>query len=209
MDDIRAARIIALIVAASGVAEILAWIFGVSVLISVLPSMVTMKFSTAVSFFLSGVALYFIAVSVGGRASAAQAVLPATALIIMLIMVTLLASALFGLKTGIENVFVEEAPAAVKTTVPGRPSLVTMADFIVISISAIAALFKGGRLKKILFSSGVILVTTGLLAISGYALGAEYLYFSWPGVSTGMALVTAVLFVLLGWGLRILSGAVP
>lgn len=207
MDDIRAARIIALIVAASGVAEILAWIFGVSVLISVLPSMVTMKFSTAVSFFLSGVALYFIAVSVGGRASAAQAVLPATALIIMLIMVTLLASALFGLKTGIENVFVEEAPAAVKTTVPGRPSLVTMADFIVISISAIAALFKG--LKKILFSSGVILVTTGLLAISGYALGAEYLYFSWPGVSTGMALVTAVLFVLLGWGLRILSGAVP
>lgn len=208
MDRIRTARIIAVIIAAAGVVEMLGWLFNIQVLKSVHPSMVTMKFSTAVSFFLSGITLFFIAESMRGRASVAQVVLPATTLIIMLIMATLLASALLGLKTGIEDLFVEEEATAVKTTVPGRPSLVTMADFIALAAAGIGSLFRYGGQKRLLFFSGAFIVATGALALSGYVLGIEYLYFSWPGVSTGMALVTAVLFALLGAGLMILSGAV-
>lgn len=205
MARIRVVRTIALIVTLSGLAAMLGWVFDVQVLKSVLPSMVTMKFTTAVSFLLSGLTLFFMSEGVSGRASVAQIVLPATALIIMLVMATLLASALLGFETGIEEMFVREEPTAVKTTVPGRPSVVTMADFIFIAIAAIATLFRSSG-KRVLFPTGVFLMATGVLALSGYALGIEYLYFSWPGYSTGMALVTAFLFLLIGLGILILAG---
>jgi hypothetical protein len=159
-----------------------------------------------VAFFLSGITLFFIVESAAGRASIAQAVIPVTTLLVMLVMATLLASALFGLKTGIEDLFVEEDPAAVKITdVPGRPSLVTMADFIVFAAAGIGSLFRYSRQQSHLFYSGAFIAATGALALAGYILGIEYLFFSWPGVSTGMALVTAVLFELLGAGLIMLS----
>lgn len=205
MDRIRTVRIIAVIIAAAGIAEMLGWFFGVQALKSVLPSMVTMKFSTAVSFFLSGITLFFMAESMRGRASVAQVVLPATTLIIMLIMATLLASSILGIETGIENLFVEEEAAAVKTTVPGRPSLVTMSDFIVFAAAGIGSMFRYRGQKRLLFFSGAFIAATGALALSGYILGIDYLFFSWPGVSTGMALVTAVLFELLGAALIMLS----
>lgn len=206
MDRVRAARTIAVIISAAGLAEVFGWLFGVQALKSVLPSMAPMKFSTAVSFFLSGITLFFMAESLAGRASVAQVVLPATALIIMLIMATLLASVLFGLETGIEGLIVEEEPAAVKTTVPGRPSLVTMADFIVLGAAGIGSLFRHKGQKRLLFASGVFITATGASALTGYVFAVEYLYFSWPGLSSGMALVTAVLFELAGACLVILSG---
>lgn len=205
MDRVRTARIIAVAVAVSGLIEMLGWFFGIQVLKSVLPSMVTMKFSTAVSFFLSGITLFFIAESARGRVSVAQAVIPVTTLLIMLVMATLLASSLFGLKTGIEDLFVEEEAAAVKTTVPGRPSLVTMADFIVFAAAGVGSLFRYNWQRRHLFFSGAFIAATGALALLGYVIGIEYLFFSWPGVSTGMALVTAFLFELIGAGLIMLS----
>lgn len=205
MDRIKAARIIAVAVAVSGLIEIFAWVFDIQVLKSVLPSMVTMKFSTAVSFFLSGVTLLFIAESAGGRVSVAQAVIPVTTLLVMLIMATLLASSLFGFETGIENLFIEEEAAAVKTTVPGRPSLVTMADFLVLAAAGIGSLFRYSWQQGHLFFSGALIASTGALALLGYILDIEYLFFSWPGVSTGMALITAFLFALIGACLIMLS----
>lgn len=205
MDSVKAVKIIAVAVAAGGLVEVLGWVFGVLALKSVLPSMVTMKFSTAVSFFLSGITLFFIAESGRGHVSVSQVVIPVTTLLVMLIMATLLASALLGLKTGVEDLFIKEEAAAVKTTVPGRPSLVTMADFIVFAAAGIGSLFRYRGQKNHMFFSGLFIIFTGAIALSGYILGSEYLFFSWPGVSTGMALVTAVLFELLGAGLIMLS----
>lgn len=206
MDRIKAIKILAIGVMAGGLIEIIGWLAGVQALKSVRPSMVTMKFSTAVSFLMSGITLYFMAESRRGRATLAQVVLPATALVIMLIMATLFASTVFGLKSGVEDMFIREGAVAVKTTVPGRPSIVTMMDFILISIAAISVLFRSGRERKILFAAGAFLMATGVIALCGYALGVEYLYYSWPGLSTGMALVTALLFVLMGYGILMLSG---
>ncbi|CAG1065000.1 hypothetical protein BAC1_00573 [uncultured bacterium] len=205
MDSMRAARIIAVTVSFAGLAGMLGWYFGIQALKSVHPAMVTMKFSTALSFFLSGITLYFIAQSLSGRASVAQAVLPATTLMIMLVMATLLASAFFGLETGIEDLFIEEEAAAVKTTVPGRPSLVTMADFVALAAAGMSSLVRHRRQRKVLFAAGVFITATGVAALIGYVLGIESLYFSWPGVSTGMALVTAFLFTLAGSDLIIMS----
>jgi hypothetical protein len=207
MDRMRAARMIAVTVSMAGLVGMLGWFFGIQALKSVHPTMVTMKFSTALSFFLSGITLFFIAQGLSGRASVAQAVLPATALIIMLIMATLLASSIFGLETGIEGLFIAEESAAVKTTVPGRPSLVTMADFVVLAAAGMISLVRHRRQRKFLFASGVFIAATGVAALIGYVLGMESLYFSWPGVSTGMALSTAFLFALAGSDLIIMSGA--
>ncbi len=206
MDRIRCAKAIGVVVAAAGLAAMLGWYLGVQFLIRVLPSMVTMKFTTALSFLLSGITLYFIAESLAGRATIAQVVLPAATLLIMLMMATLLASAIFGLETGIENLFVEEGTDAVKTTVPGRPSVVTMADFIAMGAAGVASLFRRAG-AKIIFTCGAFIALTGAIALFGYIIGSESLYFSWPGISTGMALETAFLFVLSGAALIALSGA--
>lgn len=207
MDRMRGSRIIAVTVSMAGLVGMLGWYFGIQALRSVHPAMVTMKFSTALSFFLSGITLYFIAQSLSGRASVAQAALPATTLIVMLIMATLLASSLFGLETGIERLFIEEEASAVQTTVPGRPSLVTMADFVVLAAAGMSSLVRHRRQKKLLFAAGIFIASTGVIALIGYVFGMESLYFSWPGVSTGMALVTAFVFTLAGFDLIIMSGA--
>lgn len=206
MERIRAAKTIGVTVSAAGLAGVLGWYLDVQVLKSVLPSLVTMKFTTALSFFLAGVTLFFIGESLSGRGTIAQVVLPATTLVIMLIMTTLLASATFGLRTGLEELFVEEEDFAVKTTVPGRPSIVTMADFMALGAAGVGSLFRREWLGKLLFFCGVFISLTGAVALCGYVLGVEGLYFSWPGISTGMALATAVLFVLSGAALVMLSG---
>lgn len=207
MDRMRTARMVAVTVSLAGVLGMLGWYFGIQALKSVLPTLVPMKFSTALSFFFSGITLFFIAQSLSGRASIAQAVLPATTLIVMLVMATLLASSIFGLETGIEGLFIEEEEAAVKTTVPGRPSLVTMADFLVLAATGMSSLVRHRRQRKLFLASGAFIAATGVAALTGYVLGIEFLYFSWPGVSTGMAPVTAFLFTLAGTDLIIMSGA--
>lgn len=206
MDRTRAAKAAAVIVAASGALVMAGWFLEVEALKSLLPWMVTMKFTTALSFFLSGAALYFMAEGLSGRSTAAQAVLPAISLMIMLVMGTLLASAVLGVWTGVEDLLVEEEAEAVKTTVPGRPSLATMACFIAVAVASMASLFKGAFSGRTLFGAGVFMLATGAVALAGYALGLEYLYYSWPGVSTAMALSTAFLFVVLGLGVVVLSG---
>ena len=109
------------IVTLSGLTVMLGWILDINALKSILPIWVTMKFSTALCFFLSGITLYFIASSQEKGLSIAQVVLPATTLGILLLMSTLLISVFIGVRTGVEDLFVRETEGAVKTTTPGRP----------------------------------------------------------------------------------------
>jgi len=55
-----AAKILANIVMITGVMVMFGWVADIPILTSILPQWVTMKFSTALSFFISGVVLYFI-----------------------------------------------------------------------------------------------------------------------------------------------------
>ncbi len=59
----RIAEVLGVVVLLLGLVVMLGWIFDISVLKSILPVWVTMKFSTALCFFLSGFTLYFIASS--------------------------------------------------------------------------------------------------------------------------------------------------
>ena len=189
------------IVALAGLVVMIGWILDIAVLKSILPVWVTMKFSTALCFFLSGITLYIIANSQEKGLGIAQVVLPITTLCILLLMATLLISVFIGLRTGVEDLFVKEAEGAVKTTTPGRPSVGTMINFVLMATAGILTILDIARLKVKFLAIGRIVAFIGSVAIVGYIFNTPVLYYTVEGFSTAMAFHTAILFVLLGVGL--------
>ena len=194
-------KILGGIVIATGLAVVVGWVFDIGALKSILPAWVTMKFSTAICFIASGLILYFGAQAQRGNKEIAQLVLPISSLVIFLFMASLLASVFLGIRTGIEDLFVQETVGAVKTTTPGRPSVGTMVDFILIGVTGILVAFRISGLRQWLLRLGVIVGTIGAVGVTGYILDQPLLYYTIPGFSTAMACHTAILFTLVGIGL--------
>lgn len=206
IDRLRAAKAIAIVVAGAGLLEMSAWWLGIEFLKTLGTGYVTMKFSTALSFLLSGVVLYYLADAARGEMSGAQVALPISALIILLLMATLLASAIFGVEAGVEALFAKEEPGAAMTEVPGMPSITTMLDFILVAATGIAVLLKQNVLPGWFRFAGAIIALTGAAALVGYLIGEPRLYFLFPGLSGAMAIPTAILFVLTGAVLIMIPG---
>jgi hypothetical protein len=198
-------KILALIVAVVGLLVMVGWFLDISILKSILPTLVTMKFTTALSFFLSGIILYAITWSMEGKKDIASIVLTITTLIILLLMGTLLSSTFMGIRTGIEDLFVEEAIGAVKTTTPGRPSAGTMLNFILMASAGIIVMLSIVKCRVYLKRIGWAVIVFGSVALIGYTIGMPLLYYTIEGFSTAMAIHTAILFVLLGVGLIVLK----
>jgi hypothetical protein len=194
------ARALALFVAAAGIAVTAGWIFDVSVLKSLAPGWVSMKFSTAIAFVLSGATLFYLAVARERGAERAQVALSILSLTLALLMGLLFFSAVFGVPTGIENIFIRDTGDR-QSVVPGRPSLPTMVCFLLVALSAIIALFNPARLLPILRIIGLTIGATGATAAIGYTVNVPLLYYYIGGANSAMALHTALLFVLLGTGL--------
>jgi len=201
-------KVLAGIVIITGIIVMLGWFLDIAVLKSILPNWVTMKFTTALSFFLSGIVLFLIAKHNERYNETAEIMLPILALIILMIMVTLLASSFLSIHTGIEDLFVKEAEGAVKTTTPGRPSMGTMVDFILIALAGMLFAFEPKNMKKYFGKIGIAIGIIGGAGILGYIINEPLLYYTIEGWSTAMALHTAILFTLIGIGL-FLSGSIP
>jgi hypothetical protein len=197
----RIAKVLSLVVIIAGVLVIFGWIFDIGVIKSISPAWVSMKFNTAIGFVLSGITLYFIVRATEGEFDNAQVVLSITSLIIFLLMGTLFFSALLGIRTGAEDLFIKEKMVAEKTTIPGRPSILTMINFIMIAVASVFTMFNAAKLQLQLRITGLIVGAIGALAIVGYIIGVPVLYYFIEGTNSGMACHTAVLFVLLGTGL--------
>ena len=198
---IRTAKVLAMIVSIAGAVVMTGWIFDIGILKSISPHWASMKFNTAVAFVLSGISLYFIARAIEGEFDKAQVVLFITSLTITLLMGTLFFSALLKIHTGVEDLFVKEAAGAVKTVTPGRPSLPTMANFLLISFACILTILNPDKLPSKLKITGMAVGIIGALAVVGYITNAPYLYYFVEGINSAMACHTAILFVLLGTGL--------
>jgi hypothetical protein len=115
-------------------------------------------------------------------------------------MATLLVSTFLDVRTGVEDLFVRETEDAVKTTTPGRPSVGTMINFILVAIAGILTLFDMKKLGQKIYVIGSIILVIGSLAVLGYVLSMPFLYYSVEGFSTAMALHTAILFIITGAG---------
>jgi hypothetical protein len=197
----KTAKILSGVVGIAGVVVMLGWIFDIGILKSIMPFWVSMKFDTAIAFILSGISLFFIIRAAEGEFDKAQVVLSITSLIIMLLMGILFFSALLGVQTGAEDLFVREKVAAPKTVIAGRPSIPTMINFILIAIAGGFTMFNSAKLRLQLRVIGLVVGAIGALAVVGYIIGAPLMYYYIEGINSAMACHTAVLFVLLGAGL--------
>lgn len=196
----KIAKGLSLVVIIAGVTVIIGWIFDIGILKSISPAWVSMKFDTAVAFVLSGITLYFITRAVEGEFDKAQVVLSITSLIIILLMGTLFFSAVLGINTGAEELFIKDKTANDKTIVPGQPSLPTMFNFILIAAAGILTTLNPGNLRSKLKIIGVIVGLIGSLAVVGYIFNTPVLYYFIEGVNSAIALHTAALFIVLGIG---------
>lgn len=201
MEKSKIIKSLSLIVILSGAIVMIGWILEIEALISINPNWVTMKLITALSFFLSGIILYFIVCKIeGGRSVLDQIILTISTILILFFMLNLLMSSFFNFSTGIEHLFVYELNDAVKTTIPGRPSIGTMINFIMVSIAGILSLFEVKNISHKIYLIGIMVLIVGCVAVLGYIASVPLLYYTITGYSTAMALHTAILFILIGIG---------
>ena len=193
------------LVSLCGLAVMMGWFFNIGVLKSILPIWVSMKFSTALSFFLSGIMLCSIARFQKKDGDLAVIILPITSTIILLLMMTLLASTVIGVNVGVEEIFVKESMTAVRSVAPGRPSVATMINFILMAIAGFLTSFDFKGFSKNLTTIGATVGLIGAVAVLGYILNQPLLYFMVPGKSSAMACHTAILFVIWGLGLILIA----
>jgi hypothetical protein len=193
-------KVLSLIVTAAGLAVMAAWIFDIVPIKSIGPAFVSMKFSTAFSFVISGISLYFLVRAREGEFEKAQVALSITSFILAILMGLLFFSAIFGIKTGIENLFVRDT-GDLKSAAPGMPSVPTMINFLLIALAGIVTILNPAAPPPKLKIPGIMVAGIGALAVAGYIFSAPQLYYYIAGVNSAMALHTALLFVVLGTGL--------
>lgn len=193
-------KIISVTVAACAVLAAVGWIFDIRFLKSISPYWISMKFDTTVAFFLSGVTLYFISSAKEGEFDRAQVVISVTSLILFLLMGVLFFSAIFGVRTGAEDLFVQEEAGGVKTVSPGLPSIPTMGNFLLIATMGVLTILNYKNQPLMLKAVGFIIGITGLTAVLGYIVNFPLLYYYVEGMNSAMAAHSGALFILLGLG---------
>jgi hypothetical protein len=191
---------IGIFVSLSGALVMAGWFFGVGALKSILPVWGSMKFSAALSFAMWGITLYFIARFQKKDREVALIVIPVTSMIVVLLMATMLTSTVIGTNVGIEEMFVKDSAGPAGGATPGRPSVATMLNFILLAAAGFLTTMDIKRLNRAPAIFGTIVAAIGLLAVFGYLTGHPSLYFTFSGSSSPMAIHTAILFVLCGTG---------
>lgn len=191
-------RALATIVSAIGVLVIGGWFFNLPLLTNLNPNFVSMKFSTAVSFFCSGVMLYFIAENYCGKKDRAALVIPAMLMVILLFMTTILVSIIFGFSAS--SAVAQEVTQPSFSFIVSIPSYFTMIGFTFISIVGLFTLGNASIMNLRYRRVGLVLIVIGLIALVGYLFNQPSLFYAFQGVGSGMAIHTATSFILLGIG---------
>jgi hypothetical protein len=181
------------VVAALSVTVMLGWILNIHALQSVLPGQVTMKFTTALMFFIS----VLIVLGAGKIISDHKP----TPYLLAVIMPLAIVQIFIAVQAETVMLPFAEQDDAIKSVAPGVPSLGTMVSFLLISLAGIVA-YATGNPKKVLGVIGPAVAGVGVVALAGYALDLPALYYFVENVSTAMAIHTALGFVLLGLAIR-------
>jgi PAS domain S-box-containing protein len=181
-----------------GTFVLVGWSFDIALLKSVLPGLAAMKPNTAICFILSGVALWQAARPENVDAKR-QRLAQACALVSTLIGAVTLSEYLWSLNIGIDGLLFRKALLATNRPFPGRMAHVTALEFAIFGI-ALLLLNSNSRRGKWLSQRLALLGTAiSLIALVGYAYGAEALYR--VSAFSSVALHTALLFTLLGFAI--------
>jgi len=199
------ARVFAVAIILLGTIVIIGWFADIDSLKRIVPTWVTMKFSTAVSFLMTGIIVGLLNESRNRKNEFAKIFLFAPIMIILFFMATLLVSTIAGTTSGVSGLFVKEDPAtAIGSITAGTPSVGTMINFLVIIGVGFTYLIARPDHTKYLNICGAIIIAIGIIALIGYAIESQALYYEVEGFSGAMALHTAIAFILSGIGLILL-----
>ena len=198
-------RILSSTVIIIGLVVIIGWLLDLDSLKSIIPTWVTMKFSTAVSFLMSGIVVMLLNEWRNNNSEFSRIFLFAPLIIISFFMTTLLVTTILDTTSGVSSLFVKDDPGAIGTLIAGLPSLGTMINFLLIIIVGFTALLVGKfserKFKKFAIVSGGLVLVLGIIALIGYATEESALYYQIEEYSGAMAIHTAIAFCLIGIGI--------
>lgn len=183
-----------LLVALIGCIVILGWLFNISILKSILPVWVTMKANTAIGFILSGSALQQLSKSTRRSTCYAQVL----AVIVLGIGLLTLMQYGFGTNLGLDQLLFQESATAVATSAPGRMSVNTALNFLLLG-SALLLLSKPRSFQPGIQAFTVVAFFIALLGLLGYIYDIQEFYGF--GSYTKMAVHTAIEFIILCAGI--------
>ncbi len=193
----RTSRTMASAVVGAGVIVIAGWVFDLDWVRSVFPHFVTMKFTTALCFILSGVAALIVAKPFSQRSTSENVALAMLAFSTVFIVQDQLYAYVYNYKSFWDNIYSEFSP--VFTAVPGRPSVGTLILFLLIDLIELTYILNLNhntyQARRLI--SGTVM-TASLIALIGYLIDEPILYYYSEDRSTAMAIHTAVLFLVLG-----------
>lgn len=209
MIDLKRIRDWAKVVVGAAILVMVAWIFDIAFLKSILPGQPSMKFNTALSFLFGGFLLYASAKPLASGADLKRAMVLITSLAILAIMIPSFITMIYGHSFDWENMLVEDQNPTPFDLIPGLPSIGTAIAFIILAFAGLTGLLNKSIAKTGFLLGGSVILFLAIVALAGYGLGATVLYYVIPGTSNGMAIHTAVLFVLLGKGFFDLGKEIP
>ncbi|MDL2337478.1 MAG: hypothetical protein QFE16_06525 [Pseudomonadota bacterium] len=165
-----------------GLLVLAGWALKIEALKSVLPGLATMKVNTALGFVLAGIALA-LRQRDGLRLGCAAATIVLGGLS--------LAQDVTGADYGIDQLLFREAPGAAQVVAPGRMSVITALNFVLLGGALLLLGTRRAALRR-------TLEALALIALIGYVYGVEALY-RLPGFGS-VAVHTALAFALLAMG---------
>ncbi|RAU20221.1 hypothetical protein CU669_19435 [Paramagnetospirillum kuznetsovii] len=178
------------LVACISLSVLASWIFNLPLLRNPFPSTVDMKFNAAIAFALLGAALAACA-----RGGDWWRLGDLVGLLVIAFGAQTLAEYFIGLDWGIDQALVKDTAPAPLTVHPGRPAPLTAINFILVG-TALTSVW-GARARQRL---GLTVAAVGMLYLCAYLYGVPQLHPALTGF-TGMAAVTAFVFVALGLGI--------
>jgi PAS domain S-box-containing protein len=189
-----------LLVMGIGLAAMVGWAFNMTVLTSLVPGQVTQKPSTAIGLVVSGMSLLVWHWQSTFRARLARSqghrLLTLLAGLVIAFSLITLAEYFFDIDLGLNRLYgFEPPPNAVDALAGGQPAPNTSINFLLMGT---ALLLLGYRRYRVAQSLSAVVFLIALLALTGhlYQVGAFYTM----GAITGMALPTAIAFLLLSIG---------
>jgi signal transduction histidine kinase len=176
---------------------LIGWTFNLLTLRSILPGQPQMVPNTALTFIVASVSLWMLwKEKKSGRASIASWV---CALAVILICLLTLGEYLTGADLGFDRLLFRERLQATSTSFPGRSSPHTALSFLFIGSALLLMRVKTTRAYRLAQVFALMVTLIALMALVGYIYQVAFLYSITS--YTGMALHTALLFIILSVGI--------
>lgn len=193
-----------IVVLVLGLIVMIGWFLDIEILKSLSPTWVTMKFSTALSFALSGIMLLMIFTFLKSQKEFQRSIIVIPAIAIIFFMSLGIVSNLLDFDSPVSELFAKEDTGA-HSLKKGLPSLGTMINFLLIGVCGLFFNLGTQKINRITKTIGSFILIIGLVGCTGYLINEPAFYYQIENISGAMAFHTAILFSILGFVLTFIN----